>query len=198
MNLDATSNVRGGRVIKVAREQDPAVARDCARLRYRMFMETYAPLGLSAWPGEPDRFDADAALYTARQDGVLVGTAVLHFEDYAGQPFWHDNFGLSVRDLVPRADGQRIGEIGRVAVDKVAARNPLAVAGALATTLARAVADAEIGPLIAVALSAPMLAFYQDLVRRAGGRIDIHPHRVRYAGVEMTYMVMRIDETDYV
>jgi len=64
-------------------------------------MQTYGPLGLSAWPGEPDRFDTEAALYTARQDGVLVGTAVLHYEDYAGQPFWDDGFGLSVADLVP-------------------------------------------------------------------------------------------------
>lgn len=185
-------------MIEVAREHDPAAARDCARLRQRVFMETYGPLGLSAWPSEPDRFDAEGALYTARQDGALVGTALLHYEDYAGQPFWHDEFGLSVADLVPRPHGQRIGEIGRVAVDKSAAAKPLDLAAALASVLGRAIADAGIGPVIAVALSAPMLAFYQDLVRRAGGRIDTHSRRMRYAGIDMTYMVIRLNETDYV
>ena len=185
-------------VIKVAREQDEAVARACAQLRQRVFMETYGPLGLLSWPGEPDRFDLEAALFTARQDGALVGTAVLHHEDYDGQPFWHDRFGLTVPELVPSPHGKRIGELGRVAVDKVAATNPLEVATALATRLGRAIAEAGIGPVIAVALSVPMLAFYQDLVRRAGGRLDVHPRATPYAGLEVRYMVLHIDDTDYV
>lgn len=185
-------------VIKVARERDEAVAQACARLRQRVFMQTYGPLGLQSWPGEPDRFDREAALFTARQDSTLVGTALLHHEDYDGQPFWHDRFGLTVGDLVPEPCGRRIGEIGRVAVDKSAAANPLEVATALATRLGRVIAEAGIGPVIAVALSAPMLAFYEDLVRRAGGRIEVHPRTMPYAGVEVRYMVLHIDDADYV
>jgi len=72
------------------------------------------------------------------------------------------------------------------------------VAAALVNVLGRAIKNAGVGPLIAVALSAPMLAFYLDLVRLAGGGIDTHPRPVRYAGIDMTYMVIRIGETDYV
>lgn len=185
-------------VIRVTREQDGATVRACAQLRQRVFMETYGPLGLLSWPGEPDRFDHEAALFSARQDGALVGTAVLHHEDYDGQPFWHDAFGLTVPDLVPDPKGKRIGELGRVAVDKSAVANPLKLATALATRLGRAIAEAEIGPVIAVALSAPMLAFYEDLVRRAGGRLHVHPQAMPYAGLEIRYMVLQIDDTDYV
>jgi hypothetical protein len=185
-------------MMTVSCENDPATAAACARLRQRIFLHTYGKLGLQSWPGEPDRFDSIGSLFVARNNGAIVGTALLHHQDYDGtQPFWHEAFGVTVAELIAHPLGQRIGEIGRVAVDKASVANPLEVVAALSARITAAIRAAHIGPLIAVALSTPMMDFYTDLVRRAGALLTVHPRRISHGGLEMTFMVIRQDDRDY-
>jgi N-acyl-L-homoserine lactone synthetase len=184
--------------IVVTHEHDAVALVACARLRQRVFMRTYGPLGLRRWPGEPDAFDARSGAFVARENGTIVGTAVLHDELYDGtQPFWLEGFGIGLAELIVNPVGQRIGELGRVAVDKSVATRPLDVVNALVARVTAEIGARGIGPIVATAMSEPMLAFYADLARRGGGTLSVHPRTVGWEGITMTYMVLRFQERDY-
>lgn len=172
-------------------------ARACASLRRRVFLTTYGPLGLTDWPGEPDGYDAGPGFLAVRQNGRLVGTMLLRHAIYdPAQPFWHERFGVPLRELIPRAEGRRIAEVGRLAVDKGATDRPLEVAAALAEAMVALLRAAGLMPVVAAAMSPAMLAFYQDLARRHGAGLRVHPRQGTTNGIALTLMVLRLPDDD--
>ncbi len=183
--------------IEVATVADAATARACAALRHDVFLAPYGPLGLRDWPGVPDAYDTGPGFLVARQGGRVVGTALVRHAIYdPARPFWHERFGVPVPELVPAAAGKRIGEAGRLAVDKTATDRPLDIAAALADAVIGHIRRARAGPVVAAAMSAPMLGFYQEIARRHGATLRVHPRRGLAGGFEMTLMVLTLREQE--
>jgi hypothetical protein len=184
--------------ITVGAVGDPETARFCAALRRRSFLATYGRLGLREWPGEPDRFDDGPGFLVAREAGRIVGTVLLRHDVYdASRPFWMEGFGVTVPELIPDAPGRRIGEVGRLAIDKDATRRPLDIAAALADAVFAQFREAAVVSIVATVMSAPMLAFYKDLVRRHDGGLRVHPRKGHFAGIDLTYMVLSLPEREF-
>jgi hypothetical protein len=173
---------------------DETTIRACAALRRRIFLSTYPEL--TEWPSEPDVYDSSGGLFVVRAAQDIVGTALIHIgrvED--GVPFWIDQFGIKVRDLLPWARGQRIAEIGRLAIEKRHIGQPLHVATALASKISNFLKEAGVNTTVAVVFSETMLAFYRTLAALTGASFRVHPIRQMFGLLQVTYIVVQLPDT---